>query len=230
MQRWGWRVAFGVGALLALVVFFIRAPARRNAQLRTCRGKAGPARVRRSSPVPRPSARGLLVMAITAGGSAAFYAYTTYMQKFLVNTSGFSRATASQIMTIALVILLLIQPLAGRLSDRIGRKPVHDVLRDLAGRSSPIRSSPRLSVPAMPSPLSRLVMASLVILHGLYVDQRDCEGRAVPRRTSGRLGSRCLTPSAIRFSAGRPNIRAVAQGCRATSAGSTSISRRPDRT
>ena len=65
-----------------------------------------------------------LVVGITAGGTAAFYAYTVYMQKFLVNTSGFDRATASQIMTIALLIMLVIQPLAGRLSDFVGRRRV----------------------------------------------------------------------------------------------------------
>jgi MHS family alpha-ketoglutarate permease-like MFS transporter len=63
-------------------------------------------------------------MGITAGGTASFYAYTVYMQKFLVNTSGFSRATASEIMTVALLILLVIQPLVGRLSDFTGRRPV----------------------------------------------------------------------------------------------------------
>ena len=66
----------------------------------------------------------LLVMALTAGGTASFYAYTIYMQKFLANTSGFDRATASQIMTVALTVMLLIQPLAGRLSDRVGRRPL----------------------------------------------------------------------------------------------------------
>jgi MHS family alpha-ketoglutarate permease-like MFS transporter len=66
----------------------------------------------------------LLVMALTAGGTAAFYAYTIYLQKFLVNTSGFDRATASRIMTVALAMMMLIQPLAGRLSDRVGRKPL----------------------------------------------------------------------------------------------------------
>jgi MHS family alpha-ketoglutarate permease-like MFS transporter len=66
----------------------------------------------------------LLVIAITAGGTAAFYTYTIYMQKFLVNTSGFDRATASRIMTVALALILLAQPLAGRLSDRLGRRPL----------------------------------------------------------------------------------------------------------
>ncbi len=42
------------------------------------------------------------------------------MQKFLANTSGFDRATASRIMTVALTVMLLIQPFAGRISDRSG--------------------------------------------------------------------------------------------------------------
>lgn len=54
----------------------------------------------------------------------AFYAYTTYLQKFLVNTSGFSKESASEITALALLIFMLCQPLAGALSDRIGRKPL----------------------------------------------------------------------------------------------------------
>ena len=124
MQAWGWRLGFFAGAILAVVVFFIR---RRLDETLSFANVAG--RVDR----PKSTARNLfrehprqafLVMALTAGGTAAFYAYTIYLQKFLVNTSGFDRATASRIMTVALFIMLLIQPLAGRLSDRVGRKPM----------------------------------------------------------------------------------------------------------
>ena len=78
----------------------------------------------------------LLVMALTAGGTLAFYAYTTYMQKFLVNTSGFGREAASQIMTAALFIFMCLQPVAGAISDRVGRKPVM-VTFGLLGSFSP---------------------------------------------------------------------------------------------
>jgi MHS family alpha-ketoglutarate permease-like MFS transporter len=61
---------------------------------------------------------------MTAGGTLAFYAYSTYMQKFLVNTSGFSRESATEITAAALFIYMLLQPVAGALSDRIGRKPL----------------------------------------------------------------------------------------------------------
>jgi len=46
------------------------------------------------------------------------------MQKFLVNTSGFSRDTATLISAAALFIFMFLQPAVGALSDRIGRRPV----------------------------------------------------------------------------------------------------------
>ncbi len=48
--------------------------------------------------------------------------FTTYMQKYLVNTAGMSAKTASAVMTFALFAYMLMQPLFGMLSDRIGRK------------------------------------------------------------------------------------------------------------
>ena len=124
MQAWGWRIGFWAGALLAIVVFFIR----RGLDETLSYENVAAQKVRRRSTAmnlfrdhPREA---LLVMALTAGGTASFYAYTIYMQKFLANTSGFDRATASQIMTAALTVMLLIQPFAGRLSDRVGRRPL----------------------------------------------------------------------------------------------------------
>ena len=124
MYAWGWRIGFAVGAVLAVVVFFIR---RNLDETLSYTNAAAQPEKRRSSLVtlftdhPREA---FLVVGITAGGTASFYAYTVYMQKFLVNTSGFDKAVASQIMTVALLILLLLQPLVGRLSDFIGRRPV----------------------------------------------------------------------------------------------------------
>jgi MHS family alpha-ketoglutarate permease-like MFS transporter len=124
MQAWGWRIGFFAGALLAIVVFFIR---RGLDETLSYENVAAKSERRRSSLLtlfrehPREA---FLIVGITAGGTASFYAYTVYMQKFLVNTSGFSRASASQIMTIALLILLFLQPVVGRLSDITGRRRV----------------------------------------------------------------------------------------------------------
>jgi MHS family alpha-ketoglutarate permease-like MFS transporter len=104
-------------------------------------------------------------MALTAGGTAAFYAYTIYLQKFLANTSGFDRATASRIMTVALGVMLIIQPLAGSLSDRIGRKP----LMIFFGVGATLFTFPlflALERTTEVVPAFMLVMAALIIVSG----------------------------------------------------------------
>ena len=62
------------------------------------------------------------MLGFTAGGSLVFYTYTTYMQKYLVNTAGMDARTSSRVMTAALFAFMLLQPAFGALSDRIGRR------------------------------------------------------------------------------------------------------------
>ncbi|URW74468.1 MFS transporter [Sphingomonas donggukensis] len=120
LSAWGWRIPFLVGGVLAVVVFWIR---RRIAETESFEKKAEG----RSSfgalfrEHPREAAT---VMLLTAGGTLAFYAYSIYLQKFLVNTSGFDVETATWINAAALFVFMALQPLAGALSDRIGRKPL----------------------------------------------------------------------------------------------------------
>lgn len=66
----------------------------------------------------------LTVVGLTLGGTVAFYTYTTYLQKFMVNTVGLEKEIVSWINFIALLIFVVLQPLAGALSDKIGRRPL----------------------------------------------------------------------------------------------------------
>lgn len=105
------------------------------------------------------------VMLLTAGGTIAFYAYSIYMQKFLVNTSGLSREAASQINAATLFVFMLLQPVAGALSDRIGRKPLmigFGVMGVLC--TYPIFAT--LAVTKNPLVAGLLVMVGLVIVTG----------------------------------------------------------------
>ena len=124
MSAWGWRIGFVAGGLLAIVVFFIRRGLDETISYENVVAQADRRRSSLRNLFRDHPREAFLVVAITAGGTASFYAYTVYMQKFLANTSGFDKATASQIMTVALAIMLLLQPLAGRLSDLVGRRPL----------------------------------------------------------------------------------------------------------
>ncbi len=122
LHQWGWRIPFAIGGVLAIVVFYIR-----RGLLETDSFKTAQPEGKKSSGwalFTQHPKEALMVLALTSGGTLAFYTYTTYMQKFLVNTSGFSKESATEITTAALFIFMIIQPLAGALSDRIGRKPL----------------------------------------------------------------------------------------------------------
>ena len=163
LQQWGWRVAFGVGALLAIGVYILRTRLAEtesfNNLAKECRGSSVVGLWRQH---PREF---LIVAAISGGGSCAFYAYTTYMQKFLTNTSGFSRSAATEIMTIALVVFMLIQPLWGIAADRLGRKPILYVF-GFGGVLVSVPVFTAISHAATPAAALALVLAPLVLLGG----------------------------------------------------------------
>jgi MHS family alpha-ketoglutarate permease-like MFS transporter len=122
MEQWGWRIPFLVGAVLALGVFWLRRKIEETAAFAAAKAsgkRSGGLALFREYPL-----EALLVIALTAGGTLSFYAYTTYMQKYLVNSADFTRPQATLIMAAALAIFMGLQPAFGALSDRIGRRPL----------------------------------------------------------------------------------------------------------
>ena len=161
VQSWGWRIAFGIGAVLALGVYILRSRlAETESFIRQEADRARSSMIDLWRNHPREF---LIVAAISGGGSAAFYAYTTYMQKFLVNTSGFSRPAATGIMTIALIVFMLIQPIWGIAADRFGRKPMLYIF-GFGGMlvSVPVYSA--ISTASAPLTALALVLVPLVLL------------------------------------------------------------------
>ena len=119
LDAWGWRIPFAIGALLSVIAFVMRRDLlETEAFKRASRHEGSLAALMRH---PREVA---IVIGLTLGGTLAFYTYTTYMQKFLVNTSGFSKDTATLISASALLVYMLLQPAVGAFSDIVGRRPV----------------------------------------------------------------------------------------------------------
>jgi MHS family alpha-ketoglutarate permease-like MFS transporter len=121
LEAWGWRIPFAVGAGLALLALFIRRHIAETEAFET-REKSRQGQVwalLRDHPL-----QALQVVGLTLGGTVAFYTYTTYMQKFLVNTAGWSKEQATLLSAVTLFIYMLLQPVFGAISDRIGRRPL----------------------------------------------------------------------------------------------------------
>lgn len=122
LQGWGWRIPFMIGAILALVALYLRSNLHETeafeAQQEKNRNKG-----KLSELMQHPKAI-LLVVGMTLGGTLAFYTYTNYMQKFLVNTVGLSKDVSTLISFVSLLVFVVLQPFFGALSDKIGRKPL----------------------------------------------------------------------------------------------------------
>ncbi|ASY45286.1 MAG: MFS transporter [Pseudomonadota bacterium] len=164
LDAWGWRIPFFIGGGLAVIVFWLRRGLAETQSFAVAKAEGAPKSgfVELLTKHPRETAT---VMLLTAGGTIAFYAYSIYMQKFLVNTSGLSREAASQINAATLFVFMLLQPVAGALSDRIGRKPLmigFGVMGVLC--TYPIFAT--LAVTKNPLVAGLLVMVGLVIVTG----------------------------------------------------------------
>jgi MHS family alpha-ketoglutarate permease-like MFS transporter len=122
MASWGWRIAFVIGAFGAVIVMYLRATMDESeAYLTEGRTSAERGSLRVLLRYPKEC---LLVCGLTLGGTVAFYTYTTYLQKFMVNTSKIDINAVTWVNFLALLAFVVIQPLAGALSDRTGRRPL----------------------------------------------------------------------------------------------------------
>ncbi|MFJ4384133.1 MFS family transporter [Pseudomonas sp. NPDC089408] len=119
LRAWGWRIPFVVGAIAALISLMLRRSLHETSSAETRNDKdAGSI----GGLFRNHMAAFITVLGYTAGGSLIFYTFTTYMQKYLVNTAGMTAKNASYVMTGALFLFMVLQPFFGMLSDRIGRR------------------------------------------------------------------------------------------------------------
>ncbi|HGL6715609.1 MFS family transporter [Burkholderia contaminans] len=118
LKAWGWRIPFVVGAAAALISLYLRKSLDETSTSES-RDKKNAGTIRG---VWQHKGAFFTVVGFTAGGSLIFYTFTTYMQKYLVNTAGMHAKTASNVMTVALLVYMLMQPVFGALSDKIGRR------------------------------------------------------------------------------------------------------------
>ncbi|WP_282297605.1 MFS transporter [Stenotrophomonas sp. PS02289] len=124
LAAWGWRIPFFVGAALAGVILVARSTLHESPEF---------IRQREVGTVPKTPIRdtwrhhrGAVVrtFAVSALGSITYYVGITYVPAFLGSVSEISEASALWLSTVAAVAVIVVTPLFGAFSDRVGRRPL----------------------------------------------------------------------------------------------------------
>jgi MFS transporter, MHS family, proline/betaine transporter len=117
VTAWGWRIPFLFGIVLALVGSYLR----RNVE-ETPVYRAADREAPREPGVALQAA--LRAFGFTIHWTVAFYILLAYMPTFTAQHAGVGGAAALWSTTIGLILMTVLIPVFGRLSDSIGRKPL----------------------------------------------------------------------------------------------------------
>lgn len=122
MGEWGWRVGFGLGALLGIYALFMRRKAVETDTFKSLNAKA-----QSDAPTQKLSKRtilrfSLLVIALNAGMNVWYYIWVAFAPAMAISAYGMDPKGAYTSSLIAQAITLVFIPIFGYLSDRIGRR------------------------------------------------------------------------------------------------------------
>ncbi|MEU7740681.1 MFS transporter [Nonomuraea sp. NPDC049158] len=122
LAAWGWRVPFAIGAVFGVY----------GLQLRRTLHETGPYLAGRDLRVRRPTwevlrrhpVSGLRVVGFTVGATVVYYTFLVYLPSYVQDNFGMPTESALWASVIAQSAMIMVLPLYGALSDRIGRKPL----------------------------------------------------------------------------------------------------------
>ena len=120
-NSWGWRLAFATGLIIGIVVFLIRRQLPPDPEILKSEEE-------RKSPVREAfKTHGWTIFKIAGLNIAqgiGFYLCFVYLSTWLKENGILSSSEALMLNSISLALMMVLNPLAGALSDRIGRKPL----------------------------------------------------------------------------------------------------------
>ncbi len=124
LEGWGWRIPFFVGAALAALIWIARSTMHESPEFERLRDEGAIESAPLRHALVHQRAGILRAFAISALGSITYYVGITYVPAFLTSLGTLTEARALWLSTAAAVAVILVTPLVGLASDRVGRRPV----------------------------------------------------------------------------------------------------------
>ncbi|MEV4953330.1 MFS transporter [Paenarthrobacter nitroguajacolicus] len=135
MEEWGWRIPFLIAGPLGLIAVYFRSKIEESPQFQATLD-AQEASAKDAASQDAAVAKGpigiikaywrqiVLAMILAAAANTVGYALTSYMPTYLTDSKGYDPVHGTLLTIPVLVIMAVCIPLTGKLSDRIGRRPV----------------------------------------------------------------------------------------------------------
>jgi MFS transporter, MHS family, alpha-ketoglutarate permease len=127
VNEFGWRIGFAVGGVAAVVVFWLRRTMDESLSedvleaIKAGKDKAAGSMRALFTTYWKPL---LLCFLITLGGTVAFYTYSVNAPAIVKSAYKNDAMAATWVNLIGLIFLMLLQPVGGIISDKVGRKPL----------------------------------------------------------------------------------------------------------
>ncbi|HSG07478.1 MAG TPA: MFS transporter [Longimicrobiales bacterium] len=121
MEAWGWRIPFLLGGLLGPVGLWMRRTLEETPAYRAAQREPAPVRAKGAVSPVTLAAR---AFGFTVLWTVSYYIFLNYMPSFTERYASLSRSQALWSNTVGLLVLVAVIPLWGRLSDRVGRRPL----------------------------------------------------------------------------------------------------------
>jgi MHS family alpha-ketoglutarate permease-like MFS transporter len=128
LAAWGWRIPFIVGGLFGVVGLVLRARADETQEFEASSlvdHKSAPARL---LALLREHPKALVQTAALSAPAVAYYTWATFLPTYAQLTTGRDKGSTLVGSVIGITLLVIIVPICGALSDRLGRRKIFPII------------------------------------------------------------------------------------------------------
>ena len=122
---WGWRVPFLVSFLMIGVALYVRLRVEESPIFKEMRATQTILKLPVLDAIRRYPRNMVIGIGAHVADTAVIYLYATFTVNYITKTLGLSRSIALTGIVVFSIIVIVLQPIYGALSDRIGRKPLN---------------------------------------------------------------------------------------------------------
>ncbi|MBP6346039.1 MFS transporter [Neisseriaceae bacterium CLB008] len=124
-MSWGWRVPFIMSALLVLFGLWIRKGIDETPSFKEVKSRGAIPKLPIAETLKHHWREVLIAVGAKFVETAPFYIFSTFIVSYATTNLGYSRTDTLNAVMIATLVTTILIPLMGKLSDRIGRKPLY---------------------------------------------------------------------------------------------------------